>query len=179
MVKIASDGRSLWGRYILTILILACAGATWHYFYYTPLILQEEQSILMLHNLKQRQKRFYTANNNLGRLQRECDSLSTTMTKKLACNKHGGINNLFKQVLTDSTRSDLLMTYCSPERMQMKKWYKKQPLKFVAAGSFFDCVNLLEKIKNYKFFTKVPQLVMQKKNDILMLECTVQTYTIE
>ncbi|HJM68892.1 MAG TPA: type 4a pilus biogenesis protein PilO [Candidatus Babeliales bacterium] len=181
MVNLAGDSshRSLWSRYILTLLVVACSIAAWHYFYYTPLIVQEEQSIVTLGNLKQRQQQFYTVNNNVNQLQRECSALSKNITSRLSLNKQGGINNLFKKVVTDVTTSELLMTYCSPEKLQMKKWYKKQPLKFVAAGSFFDCVDLLEKIKNYKFFTKVPQLVMQKKNDILMLECTVQTYTIE
>ena len=141
--------------------------------------MQEELSIVTINNFKQRQQQFYTVNKNVNQLQQECTTLSKNITSKLALNKQGGINNLFKKVLTDVSTSDLLMTYCSPEKLQMKKWYKMQPLKFVIAGSFFDCVGLLEKIKNYKFFTKVPQLVMQKKNDILMLECTVQTYTIE
>ena len=152
MENLASDGlyRSLWSRYIFTFLVLVCLIAVWHYFYYTPFLLQEEQSIITLNNLKQRQQQFYALNNSLNQLYRECDSLSSNVTSKLAFNKQGGINNLFKKVLTDISSSDLLMTYCSPEKLQMKKWYKEQPLKFIAAGNFFDCVNLLEKIKNYK-----------------------------
>ena len=181
MVRMPNDVSymSLWTRYIVTLIILTGAVVAWYSFYYSPLLLQEQRAVAMLQSLKKQQQQFYVLHNDVDKLRHGCDSLSNDIGSKLALNKFGSINNLFKNVLKEVSSSDLLLTYCSPQKVKMKKWYKKQPLKFVTAGSFFDCIDLLEKIKNYKFFNKVPQLVIQKKNDILMLECVVQAYTFD
>jgi len=166
-------------RYVVLILVLACAITGWYYWYFLPLQAQESLGQLILQNAQQRRENFYDLSLNVAKLHGGCDSLSRGVHEQLSQKKPGDIGELFKNIVNDAHSAELFLTHCAPSQPKMKPWYTKKPLRFVAAGNFDECLSLLEKINGYEFAAKIPHMSLQRKNDILMLDCTVQVYAAE
>lgn len=182
MVPSARSGRiymPLWSNYIFSILILLGIVYGWYLMWAVPFEREEQALLQRLHELVKKKKEFDTATRHVCELQSSCDRLSGNLRKKIQTKGVLSAQHLFKKILSDSSKADVILTYCSPLPTRNKEWYKKEQMKFTAGGNFFECVDLLTKIDNYDCYSKIPALTLEKKNDILKMECVVQTYSFE